>query len=107
MANIWDCPVVQAPQRDHNAQKPVDVVKIAVENSSDPGENVLDLFGGSGTTMIACEEIGRTCYLMELEPKYCDVIVKRYIRTTEKTDIRLIRNGEEQGREVFEGMFSK
>ena len=107
VANIWDCPVVQAQERDHNAQKPVNVVKIAVENSSDPGETVLDLFGGSGTTMIACEELGRSCCLMEMEPKYCDVIVKRYIRTTEKDDIRLIRGGEEQGREVFEGIFSK
>ena len=105
--NIWDCTVEAAPERDHNAQKPVNVVKIAVENSSDPGETVLDLFGGSGTTMIACEETGRTAYLMELEPKYCDVIVKRYIRTTGKDDIRLIRNGEEQGREIFERMFSE
>lgn len=43
-------------------------------------EKVLDLFGGSGSTMIACEQLGRTCYMMELDPKYCDVIVKRYIR---------------------------
>lgn len=108
VANIWDCPVVQAPERDHNAQKPVNVVKIAVENSSDPGEKVLDLFGGSGTTMIACEEIGRTCYLMELEPKYCDVIVRRYIKTTgNTTGIRLIRKGKEMGREYFSNMFEE
>lgn len=108
VANIWDCPVVQAPERDHNAQKPVNVVKIAVENSSDRGENVLDLFGGSGTTMIACEQLDRTCYMMELEPKYCDVIVKRYIKTTgETTGIRLIRKGKEVGREYFEGIFSE
>lgn len=107
VANIWDCPVVQAQERDHNAQKPVDVVKIAVENSGDRGESVLDLFGGSGTTMIACEQLARTCYMMEMEPKYCDVIVKRYIRTTGKKDIRLIRKGKEMGREYFEGMFSE
>ena len=107
VANIWDCPVVQTPERDHNAQKPVNVVKIAVENSSDHGEIVLDLFGGSGTTMIACEQLSRACYLMEMEPKYCDVIVRRYIKTTGKADVRLFRKGEEQGREVFESMFSK
>lgn len=108
VANIWDCPVVQAPERDHNAQKPVAMIEIAIENSSESGENVLDLFGGSGSTMIACEEVGRSCYTMELEPKYCDVIVKRYIRTTGKrTGIRLIRDGQELGRDHFESMFSE
>lgn len=108
VANIWDCPVVQAPERDHNAQKPVNLIKIAIENSSDPDENVLDLFGGSGSTMIACEELYRNCYLMELEPKYCDVIVRRYIKTTGKdSGVRLIRKGEEMGREHFETMFSE
>lgn len=107
VANIWDCPVVAAPERDHNAQKPVDVIKIAVENSSDVGESVLDLFGGSGSTLIAADELGRTCYTMELEPKYCDVIVKRYIRTTGKKDVRLIREGEELSREHFESLFSE
>ena len=108
VANIWDCPVVQASERDHNAQKPVNVVKIAIENSSDRGEKVLDLFGSSGTTLIASEELDRSCYLMEMEPKYCEVIVRRYIQTTGKTTgIRLVRNGEEMGREYFESIFSK
>lgn len=107
VSNIWDCSVVQAQQRDHNAQKPVEIIKIAVENSSDADENVLDLFGGSGSTMIACEQIGRNCYTMELEPKYCDVIVRRYIRTTGKTDVRLIRKGNELGREHFESLLSE
>lgn len=107
VANIWDCPVVQAPERDHNAQKPVEIVKIAIENSSDRGEKVLDLFGGSGTTLIASEQLARSCYMMEMEPKYCDVIVKRYIRTTEKDDVRLIRQGNEMGREYFQRLFSE
>ena len=42
------------------------------------GANVLDLFGGSGSTLIACEQLDRTCYMMELDPKYCDVIIKRW-----------------------------
>ena len=108
VANIWDVSVVQAQERDHNAQKPVEVVAIAVENSSDAGDNVLDLFGGSGTTLIACEEIGRTCYMMEMEPKYCDVIVRRYIRTTgNAAGVRLVRNGKELDREHFDGMFAE
>ena len=106
--NIWDCPVVQAAERDHNAQKPVNVVKIAIENSSDPNEIVLDLFGGSGTTLIASEQLNRICRMMEMEPKYCDVIVRRYIQNTgDKTGIRLIRDGKELGREYFEEMFSE
>jgi DNA modification methylase len=47
-------------------------------NSSQRGENVLDLFGGSGSTLIACEKTGRTCYMMEIDPHYCDVIIKRW-----------------------------
>lgn len=104
-ANIWDCPVVQADERDHNAQKPVQVITIAIENSSDFGEKVLDLFGGSGTTMIACEQINRMCYTMEMEPKYCDVIVKRYIRTTGSRNVKCIRNGEQLPREEIAGIF--
>lgn len=104
-ANIWDCPVVQATERDHNAQKPVQVITIAIDNSSDFGEKVLDLFGGSGTTMIACEQINRMCYTMEMEPKYCDVIVKRYIRTTGSRNVKCIRNGEQLPREEIAGIF--
>ena len=107
VANIWDCPVVQATERDHNAQKPVAMIAIAVENSSDNGETVLDLFGGSGSTLITCEQTDRNCCTMEMEPRYCDVIVKRYIRTTGKRDVRLVRNGEELGRECFEDIFLK
>ena len=58
--------------------KPVELVARAVSNSSNAGDIVVDLFGGSGTTLIACEQLKRRCYMMELDPKYCDVIVKRY-----------------------------
>lgn len=106
--NIWDCTIVQAQNREHNAQKPIELIKIAIENSSDVGELVLDLFGGSGSTLIAADILNRSCYTMEMEPKHCDVIVKRYIRTTGKrTGIRLIRNGVELGRDHFEGMFEE
>ena len=107
IGSVWSINKDNPNSYNHPTQKPVALVEQAINSTTVPCDVVLDVFGGSGTTMIACEELGRTCYLMELEPKYCDVIVKRYIRTTEKTDIRLIRNGEEQGREVFERMLSE
>ena len=58
--------------------KPVELVVRAIQNSSDPNAVVLDLFGGSGTTLIACEQTGRQGYTMELDPKYCDVIRRRW-----------------------------
>ena len=58
--------------------KPVELFEYQIKNSSKPNDVVLDLFGGSGTTAIACEKIGRKARLMELDPKYCDVIVKRW-----------------------------
>ena len=62
----------------HPTMKPVDLVSYGLENSSKSGDEVLDLFGGSGSTLIACEKNGRHSRLMELDPKYCDVIVKRW-----------------------------
>lgn len=67
-----------AANRLHPTMKPVELVSRAVINSSKSGDLVLDLFGGSGTTLIACEKNGRTCYSMELDPGYCDVIVERW-----------------------------
>ena len=58
--------------------KPVELVERAIRNSSRPGDIVLDPFGGSGTTMIAAEKSDRKARLMELDPKYCDVIVSRW-----------------------------
>lgn len=69
------------PQKnpDHPTMKPVGLCGYFIKNSSKEGDIVLDLFGGSGSTLIACEQINRQCYLAELDPKYCDVIVKRFI----------------------------
>lgn len=68
----------------HPTMKPVALIGYQVANSSKKGENVLDLFGGSGTTMIACEQLGRTCYMMEFDPYYCDVIIDRWEKFTGK-----------------------
>ena len=80
--NIWRYSRENSNDRVHNAQKPLEMVEFAIKNSCDKGENVLDLFGGSGTTLIASEATGRTCYMMELDPKYCDVIIKRWEKFT-------------------------
>jgi DNA modification methylase len=62
----------------HTTPKPVALIERAVHNSSKSDDIVIDLFGGSGSTLIACEKTGRSCRMMELDPKYCDVIVKRW-----------------------------
>lgn len=84
------------PQRngEHPTMKPVELFAYQLQNNTKPGNAVLDLFGGSGTTIIACEQLDRCGYLMELDPRYVDVIVKRYIGVTGKTDVTLLRDGE-------------
>jgi DNA modification methylase len=62
----------------HSTQKPVECMRRPIVNNSSPGQAVYDPFCGSGTTIIAAETEGRICYAMELDPKYCDVIVKRW-----------------------------
>lgn len=67
---------------DHPTMKPVKLIGYLMRNSSKPGDAVLDLFGGSGTTLIAAEQLGRKCYMMELDPHYCDVIIARWEQFT-------------------------
>lgn len=77
---IWH---IDRPSRskDHPTMKPLALVGKAIKNSSQPGDVILDLFGGSGSTLIAAEQMKRVCYMMELDPIYCDVIRKRYANT--------------------------
>jgi len=77
-SDVWEIPRPKVSE-EHPTMKPVSLVAKAILNSSHAGDLVLDLFGGSGTTMIAAEQTGRICFMMELDPKYCDVIVKRYV----------------------------
>jgi DNA modification methylase len=76
--DVWDIPR-PSKSEEHPTMKPVALVARAILNSSRTDAAVLDQFGGSGTTLIACAQTGRTSYTMELDPKYVDVIVKRYI----------------------------
>jgi site-specific DNA-methyltransferase (adenine-specific) len=70
---------------EHPTMKPLDLIGYQIQNSSRKKDIVLDLFGGSGSTLIACEKLGRRCRTMELDPKYCDVIIKRWETLTGKT----------------------
>ena len=91
----------------HPTQKPVEILEKLLDNTQ-WAKGVLDTFGGSGTTLIAAESVGQPAYVMEMEPAFVDVIVKRYIKTTGKTTgIRLFRKGKELGREHFERMFTE
>lgn len=78
-----------ARSAEHPTMKPVKLIAYLIRNSSRKGEIVLDVFGGSGTTLIACEQLGRRCYMMELDPKYCDVIIKRWEALTGQKAVRI------------------
>jgi DNA modification methylase len=84
--SVWEFGKESVP--GHTTPKPVDLVAYAVGNSSKSGDTVLDLFGGSGSTLIACEKTGRVARLMELDPRYVDVIVKRWQDYTGKKATR-------------------
>ena len=80
--DLWAIKKVNPQSMIHLTEKPVELASRALEYSSKRGENVLDLFGGSGSTLIAAEQTGRKAFLMELDPLYCDVIVQRYEQFT-------------------------
>jgi DNA modification methylase len=87
-SDVWD---IKRPTKseEHPTMKPVELVARAILNSSNKKALVLDLFGGSGTTMIAAEQTGRSAYLMELDPKYCDVIINRWETFTGQKAVKL------------------
>lgn len=79
--------------KEHPTMKPVQLMAYPIQNSSMRGTLVLDPFLGSGSTLIAADQTGRICYGIELDEKFVDVIVKRYMEATENTDVKLIREG--------------
>ena len=87
--DTWSIKKVNPQSMVHLTEKPVELARRAIEYSSRPGENVLDLFGGSGSTLIGAEMTGRRAYLMELDPLYCDVIVQRWEKFTGQKAERL------------------
>jgi len=76
--DLWHVKKVNPNQMIHLTEKPVELAVRCMQYSSLPGENILDLFGGSGSTLIAAEQTGRRAFLMEIDPLYCDVIVQRW-----------------------------
>ena len=87
-STVWDFPKPRA-SRLHPTMKPVELVANAILDGTETGMIVLDPFGGSGTTLIACEQLGRRCRMMEIDPHYCDVIIDRWEAFTGKKAVLL------------------
>ena len=92
--DLWHVKKVNPQSMVHLTEKPVELAVRSVQYSSRPSENVLDLFGGSGSTLIACEQTDRHAYLMEIDPAYCDVIVQRWEEFTGKKVERIASNAD-------------
>ena len=90
--DLWHVKKVNPQSMVHLTEKPVELAVRAMQYSSRTGENVMDLFGGSGSTLIAAEQTGRKAFLMELDPPYCDVIVERYEKFTGQKAERIAAN---------------
>lgn len=89
----------------HPTMKPVKLISRLIVNSSKKKQTVLDPFGGSGSTLIAAELTDRTARIIEMDPRYADVIVRRYIMTTSKRDVKLLRGGRYVDVTEYEGIF--
>jgi DNA modification methylase len=94
IGSVWSIGKDKESDYEHPTQKPVELSATAISSTTERGNIVLDCFGGSGSTLIACEQLNRKCYMAELDPKYIDVIINRYInlKGTDK-DVFLIRDG--------------
>lgn len=89
IGSVWSIQKDNANDYIHATQKPVELSATSILNTTNENDVVLDLFGGSGSTLIACEQLNRKCYMMELDPKYVDVIIKRWEDFTGKKAIKL------------------
>ena len=87
---------VLKPKRseDHPTMKPIPLLAYPIKNSSAPNAVVMDLFGGSGSTLMACEQIDRICRTMELDPKYATVIVERFHMEYPDQNVTVLRDGQ-------------
>lgn len=96
IGSVWSVGKDSASSYEHPTQKPVALAEMALGTVTKKCDTVLDFFGGSGSTLIACEKTGRICRMMELDPKYCDVIVQRYVDFCKKNgrEFAIKRNGE-------------
>lgn len=95
-STIWE---FDKPKKnaDHPTMKPIELIAYPIKNSSMTNSVVLDMYGGSGSTLIACQQLDRICYTIELDEKFCDVIVKRYIEYVgSDSDVYVIRDGKQR-----------
>ena len=90
-SNVWQISreIKREEQGNHPTPKPIELICKALKNSSKSGDIILDVFGGSGSTLIACEQLDRNCYMMELDPHYVDVIINRWETFTGKKAVKL------------------
>ena len=88
--SVWE---IDKPRESklHPTMKPIELIANALENSTKENDCVLDVFGGSGSTLIACEQLNRKCYMAELDPKYCDVIIQRWEDFTGMKAVKILR----------------
>lgn len=91
LVNVWD---FARPKKSelHPTMKPIELIENGLKHSSKQGDIVLDIFLGSGSTMVACHQLKRKCYGMELDPKYCQVIIDRMLKLDPSLEVK--RNGE-------------
>ena len=85
----YNYPICRDKGRFHPTQKPLELCNWFIKKYSDDNNSILDLFGGSGSTLIACEQLNRKCYMMELDPHYIDVIIQRWENFTGEKAIKL------------------
>ena len=107
MTDVWEFGRTRGEERaecgGHATPKPLALCARGIKTSSREGEIVLDVFGGSGSTMIACEQLGRKCRMMELDPHYCDVIISRWEKLTGKKAVKVDGNNAPQPTEHKNG----
>ena len=92
LTDVWRFPITSNKEREglgHATPKPIALCSRAINASSREGEIVLDVFGGSGSTLIACEQLNRKCYMCELDEHYCDVIIERWEKFTGQKAVKL------------------
>lgn len=89
IGSVWKVGKDGAIDYKHPTQKPVELSSIAIKNTTNENDKILDLFGGSGSTLIACEQLNRKCYMMELDEHYIDVIIQRWENFTGEKAIKL------------------
>lgn len=86
--SVWD---INKPLKNdlHPTMKPIELVANCILDATQEGDSIIDVFGGSGTTLIAAEQTGRKCFMMEIDPHYCDVIMARWEKLSGNTAVKI------------------